>query len=391
MRDVAVVGVGINKWGELWEKSLRDIFVEAALLAMDDAGVDHIDSLYVGAMAPGLFVGQEHLASMLADYLGQCPIPAARVESACASGGLAMRQGWMDVALGLNDIVMVGGVEKMLDVDGGSATYALATAADQEWEGYNGVTFPGLYAMIANAYRRKYRIREDHFRDQLAAVAVKNHANGFLNPQAQFRMQLTPKGVKNSTMVADPLRLMDCSPITDGAAAAILCPVELAKKKFRNHPLVTVIGSGAATDTIALHDREDMTWLSATEVAGKRAYEMAGLKPRDIDFAEVHDCFTIAEICVTEALGFFRKGGGGKAALEGRTALDGTMPINTSGGLKSKGHPVGATGIAQVVETVHQLRGDAGKRQLEDPQIGLTQNMGGSGGSTLVHIFKAMG
>lgn len=391
MRDVAVIGVGMNKWGELWEKSLRDIFVEAALIAMDDAGVDHIDALYVGAMTPGLFVGQEHLASLLADYLGQCPIPAARVESACASGGLAMRTGWMDVALGLHDIVMVGGVEKMLDVDGGGATYALATAADQEYECYNGATFPGLYAMIANAYQKKHRIPFEKFRDQLAHVAVKNHANGYLNPNAQYRAKLSLEDVKDATMVADPLRLYDCSPITDGAAVAILCPLELARKKFKQHPLVAVIGTGAATDTIALQDRVDMTWLKSTEVAAQQAYKMAGIaKPEQVDFAEVHDCFTIAEICVTEALGFFAAGKGGEAAAAGATARDGKRPVNTSGGLKSKGHPVGATGIAQILELTTQLRGAAGERQLKNAQVGLAQNMGGSGGSAIIHILKKL-
>lgn len=390
MRDVAVIGVGINKWGELWEKSLRDIFVEAALNAMDDAGVDRIDSLYVGSMTPGIFVGQEHLASLLADYLGQAPIPAARVESACASGGLAVRMGWMEVASGLSDIVMVGGVEKMLDVDGAGATYALATAADQEWECYSGVTFPGLYAMIANAYQAKHNIPFDKFRKQLAHVAAKNHDNGLLNPNAQFQMKVTPEKVMASTMVADPLRLLDCSPITDGAAVAILCPLDVAKTKFKNHPLVAIIGSGAATDTLALMDREEISYLKGTEVAAQMAYKMAGMKPEDMDFAEVHDCFTIAEICVTEALGFFDVGKGGEAAVSGVTALGGAKPINPSGGLKSKGHPVGATGAAQVVEIAHQLRGDAGKRQLGKARVGLAQNMGGSGGSTIVHILKAV-
>lgn len=390
MRDVAVIGVGLNKWGELWEKSLRDIFVEAALKAMDDAGVDRIESLYVGCMAPGLFTGQEHLASLLADYLGQTPIPAARVESACASGGLAMRMGWMEVALGLHDIVMVSGVEKMTDVDGGGATYALATAADQEYECYNGATFPGLYAMIANAYQKKYKIPFDKFRDQLAHVAVKNHENGFLNPNAQYRAKLTLDAVKNATMVADPLRLLDCSPITDGAAAVILCPLELAQKKFKKHKPVAVIGTGAATDTIALHDREDLTFFRSTQFAAQQAYKMAGVTAKDIDFAEVHDCFTIAEIVVSEALGFFPVGKGGEAAASGVTARSGKKPINTSGGLKSKGHPVGATGVAQIIELTQQLRGEAGERQLKKPHVGLSQNMGGSGGSAIVHILKSV-
>jgi acetyl-CoA C-acetyltransferase len=341
-------------------------------------------------MAPGLFVGQEHLASLLADYLGQCPIPAARVESACASGGLAVRMGWMDVALGLHDVVLVGGVEKMLDVDGGGATYALATAADQEYECYNGATFPGLYAMIANAYQKKYGIAADKFRDQLAHVAVKNHANGFLNPHAQYRVKLSLDDVKNATMVADPLRLYDCSPITDGAAALILCPVEMAKSKFKNHRPVAIVGSGAATDTIALHDREDFTDLRSTGFAAREAYKMAGVDATKIDFAEVHDCFTIAEICVTEALGFFEKGKGGEAAMAGDTALHGRIPVNPSGGLKSKGHPVGATGVAQVIELTQQLRGEAGERQLKNARVGLAQNMGGSGGSAIVHILKAL-
>jgi acetyl-CoA C-acetyltransferase len=390
MREVAVIGVGVNKWGELWDTSLRDIFVEAALKAMDDAGVDHIDSLYVGSMSPGLFVGQEHLASLLADYLGQCPIPAARVESACASGGLAMRMGWMDVALGLSDIVMVSGVEKMTDVDGGGATYALATAADQEYEGFNGATFPGLYAMIANAYRAKYKISAEKFRDQLAHVAVKNHTNGLLNPHAQYHMKLSLDDVKNATMVADPLRLFDCSPITDGAAAVILCPLELAQKKFKKHASVVVAGVGAATDTIALHDRDDLTSFASTEIAARQAYKMAGITPKDINLAEVHDCFTIAEIGVSEALGFFANGKGGEAAASGATALGGKMPINTSGGLKSKGHPVGATGIGQIVELALQLRGEAGDRQLKKAKYGLAQNMGGSGGSAIVHVLKSL-
>ena len=218
MRDVAVIGVGMNKWGELWNSSHRDIFVESALLALDDAGVDHVDSMYVGAMSSGLFVGQEHIASMLADYLGQASIPSTRVESACASGGLALRQGFIDVASGMNDIVMVGGVEKMTDVGGNEATYALGTAADQEYEGYHGITFPGLYALIAMAHMEKYGTT----REQLAMVSVKNHKNGAKNPLAQFPFEVSVDDVLNSVLVADPLRILDCSPITDGAAALIL-------------------------------------------------------------------------------------------------------------------------------------------------------------------------
>jgi acetyl-CoA C-acetyltransferase len=385
MRDVAVIGVGMNKWGELWDKSIRDLFVEAALLAIEDAGVDHIDSMYVGCMTSGLFVGQEHLGSLMADYLNVAPIPATRVESACASGGVALRQAFIEVASGVNDIVLVGGVEKMTDVGGGEATYALSTAADQEYEDYQGVTFPGLYAMMAN------RHMHDHgtTREQLAQVAVKNHQHGSMNPLAQYPFKITVEAVLNSVLVADPLRILDCSPITDGAAAAILCPAELAKK-LTQKPVVQIIGSGQATDTIALHAREDLTWLGATAKASEMAYRMAGVGPDDLDLVEVHDCFTIAEICVIEALGLVKRGQGGKAAESGLTALGGKIPVNTSGGLKSKGHPVGATGVAQVVEMVEQLRGEAGERQAEGAGVGLSQNMGGTGGSTAVHIFRRM-
>jgi acetyl-CoA C-acetyltransferase len=383
MREVAIIGVGLMKWGELWKKSMRDIFVEAALNAIDDARVDKLDSMYVGCMSGGLFVGQEHLGSILADYLGQKNIPSARVESACASGGLAVKMAYLEVASGMSNIVLAGGVEKMTDVDGGEATAALATAADQEYEVYNGITFPGLYAMIARAHMEKYGTTREH----LAEVAVKNHRNGLNNPYAQFHVKVSREDVLNSTMVADPLRLLDCSPITDGAAALIMCDMETAKK-FKNKPLVKIIGVGHATDTIALHSRKDLTTLNSTVKAAQQAYKMADVEPKDIDVAEVHDCFTIAEIVVSEDLGFFEKGEGGCAVSDGRTEIEGVMPINPSGGLKSKGHPVGATGVAQVIEIVKQLRGEAEKRQVKDARIGLTQNMGGSGGSSIVHILK---
>jgi len=382
MRDVAVIGVGMQKWGELWEKSLRDIFTEAATLAIDDAGVERIDSMYVGCMSSGLFVGQEHLGSLLADYLGVAPIPALRVESACASGGAAFRQAFFDVASGANDIVLAGGVEKMTDVDGGGATFALSTAADAEYEVYHGVTFPGLYAMMAVAHMNAYGTT----REQLAHVSVKNHKAGAKNPRAQYPFEITVDQVLNSIMIADPLTILDCSPITDGAAAAILCPLEMAEELSDAEP-VKILASAHATDSIALHSRNDLAWLSAVEKAGQVAYKMAGLTPKDIDFAEVHDCFTIAEICVIEALGFFDKGKGGTGAESGETANGGRIPVNPSGGLKSKGHPVGATGIAQIVETVEQLRGEAGKRQVEGARIGMTENMGGTGGSCVVHIL----
>ena len=386
MREVAVIGVGMQKWGELWEKSTRDIFVESALIAMDDCGVDKLDAMYVGSMSPGMFTAQEHIGSLLADYLGQSSIPATRVESACASGGLAFRAAYMDVASGMSDIVLAGGVEKMTDISGGDATHALATAADMQWEGLSGVTFPGLYAMLAVAHMDKYGTT----REQLAAVAVKNHHNGSRNPRAQFPMEITIEGVIDSVKVADPLNILDCSPITDGAAAVILVPADRVKEFTGKKPGVKVIGTGHATDTIALHDREDLTTLEAVTKAADRAYKMAGKGPKDIDFAEVHDCFTIAEIIATECLGFFERGKGGPAVESGETAVDGRIPVNPSGGLKSKGHPVGATGIAQIVEITEQLRGESGDRQVKNARVGLAQNMGGSGGSSVVHILEVI-
>jgi acetyl-CoA C-acetyltransferase len=384
-RDVAIIGIGMSQWGELWGMSLRDIFVQAGLAAIEDAGVDKIDAMYVGNMTAGLFNGQEHLAALMADYLGTDAIPATRVESACASGGLAVKMGYMDVALGMSDVVLVGGVEKMTDVGTDEATFALSTAADQEYEVYQGITFPGLYAIMARAHMDTYGTT----REQLAQVAVKNHEHGAMNPVGQYPFKITVESVMKSVMIADPLRILDCSPITDGAAALVLCPLDMAKKLSKK-PAVKIIGIGHATDSIALHSRKDITSLPATAKAAKIAFKMAGLDMSKIDLVELHDCFTIAEICLIEELGIVEKGKGGSAAESGLTRLGGKIPVNTSGGLKSKGHPVGATGVAQVVEIVTQLRGVAGPRQVEKARIGLTQNMGGSGGSTLVHIMEVI-
>ncbi len=382
MREVAIIGVGMTKFGELWDQGIRDIYAEAALKAMENAGVEKIDSMYVGAMSGGLYAYQEHLSSVMADYIGQKGVPSARVESACASGGTAIRAAFMEVASGMSDIVLAGGVEKMWDVEDG--TFVLATASDQEYEAYNGVTFPGLYAMMARAYMDKYNLT----REELAAIPIKNHKHAVNNPNAQYPFELDLKGVLGSSMVADPLTLMDCSPITDGAAAVILCPLDLAHK-FTKHP-VKIKGIGAATGPIALHNHVDMTKLDAVRIAGERAYKMAKLKPLDISFVEVHDCFSIAEIIVLEELGFFKYGKAGKAIANGEATYGGKIVVNPSGGLKAKGHPVGATGVAQVIECYEQLTGKAGKRQVKNANYGMAQNMGGSGGSCVVHILEAV-
>ena len=388
MRDVAVIGIGVTRFGELWDKSFRQLIAEAGSKAILDAGISgtEINALYVGSMSAGRFIGQEHVGALVADCAGfsHMHIPSTRVESACASGGLAVRQGFLSVASGMNDVVVVGGVEKMTDVVGNEATNTLATAADQEWEAFFGATFPGLYAMIATRHTHEYGTT----REQLAQVAVKNHANGALNPYAQFRRAISIENVLNASMVAYPLGLLDCSPVSDGAAAVILCVADKAKK-YTDKP-VKIIGSGQASDTLALHGRKDICTFESTIHAAKMAYKQANISPKDIDIAEVHDCFTIGEILAIEDLGFVKKGEGGKAIDNKITTRDGEIPINTSGGLKAKGHPVGATGLAQIAEIVMQLRGEADQRQVKEAEIGLAHNIGGSGASCIVHILEAM-
>ncbi|MDD1653884.1 MAG: thiolase domain-containing protein [Methanomicrobiales archaeon] len=388
MRDVAVIGIGCTPFGEHWGTSFRDLFIQAGALALEDAGLsgEQIDAMYVGNMSAGRFIEQEHIGALIADYSGMASrhIPATRVEAACASGGLSFRQAVIAVASGMEDVVVAAGVEKMTDVGTGTSVDTLAGAADREWEGFVGATFPGLYAMIATDYMHRYPLT----REQLALVAVKNHANGAKNPIAQFRQEITVETVLRSPLVADPLRLFDCSPITDGAAAVVVAPLDRARE-FTDR-FVKVRASAQASDTITLHDRADISRLDATVAAGRWALKDAGLTHRDIDLVEVHDCFTIAEICAIEDLGFCRKGDAGRLTEEGVTALDGDLPVNTSGGLKACGHPVGATGIKQVCEVVQQLRGEAGKRQVPDAAIGMTHNVGGTGATVAVHILEAI-
>ncbi|WGI16813.1 thiolase domain-containing protein [Methanonatronarchaeum sp. AMET-Sl] len=385
MRDVAIVGVGCTKFGEMWDTSFRSLFIEAGVEALTDADIKgkNIDEIYIGNMSAGRFIAQEHVAALISDYSGmsELHVPATRVEAACASGGLALRQGYMAVASGISDTVVVGGVEKMTDVVSNQSIEILAAASDREWEAFYGATFPGLYAMIANRHMHEY----DTKREQIAQVAVKNHYNATMNPKAQFQREISLDKVMNATKVADPLTLFDSSPITDGAAALVLVPAEKAHK-YTDTPIY-IKGSGQASDTISLHDRRDICTIDATVEAAKTAYEMSGTQPKDIDVAEVHDCFTIAEILATEDLGFCEKGEGGKLIEEGATQLDGEIPINPSGGLKACGHPVGATGIKQAVEITTQLLGEAGGRQV-DCDIGLCHNVGGSGGTATVHILS---
>lgn len=385
MRGVSIIGCGMTRFGEHWESGFRDLVVEAGVKALADAGIggEKIDAGYVGTMASGRLIGQEHIGALLADYMGLNPIPITRVEGACASGSLALRQGTMAVASGMHDIVVVGGVEKMTDLDVGEVSDILGGAGDQEWELFLGATFPGIYALMARRHMADYKTTEE----MLAAVSVKNHKHGSKNKYAQFQNEITIEDVLKSKVVASPLKVLDCSPITDGAAAVILASSDIAKS-YTKKP-IEIISSGQASDTIALHSRQSLTSLNATRVAAEKAYARAGLKPKDIDVAEVHDCFSIAEIMAIEDLGFFEKGKGGKATLDGKTSLGGEIPINTSGGLKACGHPVGATGVKQAIEICWQLRGEANGRQVKNAEIGLSHNVGGSGATAVVHIYRS--
>ncbi len=386
MRRVAIIGIGDTEFGELWDMSFREIGIQAGLAAVADANIsaDQIDALYVGNMGAGRFIEQEHVSALIADYAGLARdhIPATRVEAAGASGGLALRQAYLAVASGLHDMVIVGGAEKMMDVSDVESNMIQSSAADQEWETVLGATFPALHALIA----RRHMHEHGTTREQLADVAVKNHRNGSLNPKAQFQREIKRETVLSSPKVASPLRVFDCAPSSDGAAAVVLCPLESARK-YTDMP-IEIVGTGQASDTLSLHQRKDICTMEATKVAARKAFEMAKLTTRDVDVAEVHDNFTISEVLAIEDLGFFKKGEGGKATEDGLTALDGEIAVNTSGGLKARGDPIGATGLAQAVEVVTQLRGKAGRRQVKDAAVGLAQNVGGTGATVVVHLFR---
>ena len=363
----------------------RELFAEAVTEAFErcpnlDLKRD-IGAVIVGHMGES-YEHQGHTGPTLADWAGLLPVAAARTEGACASSGVALRMGILALLSGLYDVVLVGGVEKMTNRTTPDVTEFLAMASDFPFEQWHGMTFPSLYALMATAHMHRYGTTEE----QMAMVAVKNHHNGNLNPKAHMQREVTLEKALNSRVIAWPLKLYDCSLITDGASCLILTKPELAKR-FTDTP-VHIIGSGQASDTIGLYERADLTTLRAAKLAAKEAYKMAGVKPEDIDVAEVHDCFTIAEIIAYEDLGFCQPGKGGRMVEEGATTLEGEIPVNTSGGLKSKGHPVGATGTAQAYEIYLQLTEQAGKRQVKGVETGLTHNVGGSGATAAVHIFR---
>jgi acetyl-CoA C-acetyltransferase len=385
MRPVAVVAAGKTPFGVFPELDIRALAVQAGEKCLANARVPRqkIESFYLGNFAGPAFVGQNHLAPYVSMALGIQGVPATRVEAACASSGSAFFHAWAEVAAGIYDLVMVVGVEKMSSQPTARVTEILASAGDLTGEIRAGSTFASLFAMIARRHMYEFGTKKEH----LAAVAVKNHAAGALNPDAQMRKTITLEQALAGKPIADPLNLYDCSLISDGAAAVILAPLERASE-FTDKP-VRVLGIAQASDYVALDQKPDITTFPAVRRAGEKAYQMAGVKPEDIEFAELHDCFTIAEIIASEDLGFVSKGCGGPYALEGHTSLTGERPINMSGGLKSKGHPVGATGVGQICDLVQQIRCEAGPRQVARHSLGLAQNLGGSGATCVVSILGA--
>jgi len=374
---IAVLGTGITKFGERWEKSLVDLAEGAALEALDDAKVQvsGIEAIFIGNMLSGRVDNQVHLGSLIGERL-RFNGPTVRIEGACASGGMATREAVLSLLSGEYKKVLVVGVEKMTDCQNSQISEALMSAAGEE-ERRAGLTFPSLFALMARAYMEKYKVSEK----DLAAVAVKNHFHASFNPKAQFPFEITTKQVLKSPKITEPIKLFDCSPISDGAAAVVLADKDTPCQ-------VAIIASAQASDTLSLARRRNLTKLLSVEKAAQKAYQMADIGPKDIDLAEVHDCFTIAEIMALEALGFYKKGEGWRGAVEEGTYLGGKLPVNTSGGLKAFGHPVGATGVKQVVEIANQLKNKAGKRQVKGARIGLTQNIGGAGGTAVVHILS---
>jgi acetyl-CoA C-acetyltransferase len=378
MNQVAILGVGQTPVREHWDISIRDLAVEAGRAAMLDAGITKVDSIYVGNMTSGRIGQQRQLGALVADFLGQWGAEAVKLEAACGSAGSAMRQGVLAVASGEMEAVLVIGVEKLTESPGKQTTAALATAADADYELPQGVSFVGLNALIMRRYMHEYGYERHDF----APFALNAHANGAKNPNALFRMAIDQKTYDQGRIVADPISLFDASPIGDGAAALLLVPVEKAPQAVR------ITGSASSTDTLAIHDREEPLWLKAAEQSANSAYQQAGIGPEDVDLFELHDAFSIMAALSLEACGFAERGTGVRLAQDGDILPGGRIPICTMGGLKARGHPVGATGLYQLAEATLQLRGEAGPAQIEGVRIALTQNIGGSGATIVAHVLE---
>ena len=384
MRDVSIIGIGQTPVGEHWDKSIRELAHYSLSDAMKDANIERADGLYVGNMLSGEISGQAHLGALVADFSGLRGIEAIKVEAACASAAAALRQAYIGVASGLQDIVIALGVEKMTDDVGSKLTAGLAAAADADYEVIHGVSFVALNALVMQRYLYEYNVKREDF----AGFAVNAHANGANNPNARFQKPISLAAFLNSGMVSDPIGLLDASPMADGAAAVILCPTEQARE-FADNP-IRIRGSAVATDSLSIHDRRDPLWLSASELSSQKAYKQANVRPEDLDFFELHDAFTIMAALSLEATGFAERGRGTWPARDGEITREGKTPITTQGGLKARGHPVGATGLYQIVEAVQQLRGEAGKNQIPNARLGMTQNIGGSGATIITHILERL-
>ena len=384
VEKVCVIGAGSTKYGKL-EDSISDLTIQASVGAIESAGIDpkEIKAGYISNVF-GVADKQVHLGPVVMSNLGISERPSLSIESACGSGSVSFREAFANVAAGFYDVVLVTGVEKVTHTGTEWTTTYFSYCSDFFYEGQAGASFPGLFASMARAYLTEFKATEE----DLAKVAVKNHENGLLNPKAHLRKKITIDDVMNSAVVASPLKLYDCCPFSDGASSVIISSEKFAKEHTKDY--VEVIGSGRGGSSAALQGREHLTTIPSTRIAAEAAYKMAGITPKDIDFAEVHDCFTIAEIIDTEDLGFFEKGKGVEGVREEQTSRKGEIPINPSGGLKSKGHPIGATGVGQIAEVFEQLTGKAGERTVNDAKIGLTQNFGATGASCAVHIFKSV-
>lgn len=383
MRDVCIIGIGQTPIGELWDDSLRDLAFQAIAQAVRDAGIERAEALYVGNMLAPRLSDQAHLGALIADYVGWRGIEATTVEAACASGGVAFQAAVRAVASGAVDVAAVCGVEKMTEDTPELVTAALATAADADFECVQGASFVALNALIMRRYMHEYSVPHDAF----APFSINAHRNAANNPNAMFQRAITLEDYRRASMISDPINLFDSSPICDGAAAIILCPLDMARD-LTGKPIVRVRASATATDSLDLASRRDLLGLDAARLSAQKAYERAGLSPADIDVFEVHDAFSIMAALSLEAAGFAERGQGTHLAQAGEIAIEGRVPISTMGGLKGRGHPVGATGVYELVDLATQLRGEAGANQVPGAAIGMTQNIGGTGATVVTHILE---
>lgn len=384
MRDVSIVGIGQTPVGEHWDKSLKELAGDAVQAAIGDAQVERVDALYVGNMLSGVLNGQEHLGAMVCDWVGLRGVEAVKVEAACGSGAAALRLGYVAVAGELADVVVVAGVEKMTDRPSNQVTAALALAADGDFEAQNGLSFVALNALLMRRYMHEYGVNHRDF----APFCINAHKNAVANPNALFSHPVSVDDFCAAKMIADPVNLLDSSPVCDGAAAVVLCPTEMARK-LTARP-VRIRACASATDTLALHDRRDLLGLEGVAASAAKAYRQAGIKPQDLDLFELHDAFTIMSVLSLEACGFAERGRAVRLGADGDITIGGQIPITTMGGLKARGHPVGATGIYQIIEVVQQLRAQAGANQVRDARLGMAQNIGGSGATVVTTILEAV-